>query len=590
MARKDSSGSRPTQVRRSSRVSPGTRVPASGSSAVARSSHGSSAVRADDRVLVALARPAARCRRAGPARTPRRSPPAVGDEQQVVAAAAAGRLRAAGDLVEDRLAVLAAGILVGHDHEAGALAGDPAHHRPLRGVPLARRAEDRDQPAAAGRRDRREQVEDGLERRRAVGVVDDDPERLAGIDPLHPARARPSTESRPGADGRRIEAERLAQGDDRERVVDVEAAGEAELERSPRPAAPSTSTRRRRRVLLDCGSPGRRPRRPCRTSRSARRPPGRRRRTRPADGSSTLTMARFGQADRARLSRVARAAREPLEQRQLRVAVRLPRAVELEVLVGEVREDRDVVGDAADPVERRARARSSRRRAASSPASTIARSVAWSSGASGVVACSALALVAPADPRRDRPDHARSTGRPPRARRRPGTTVVVLPSVPVIPTTAELVARVAVPPGRRVGEGGRAAVDDELRQRRRRAAAARRSRRRRPPRRPRSTKSWPSTCCAGDGDEQRRRARPPRVVGHAADRDRRERRRADRPCRRRARRAGGPSAASRSMSSPSGRGSAGSAAARSSAIVGVRVIGQPPRPRPGDPRRDRPAR
>ena len=63
-----------------------------------------------------------------------------------------------------------------------------AHHRALVAVALPCRAEDRDQPAAAGRRDRREQVEDRVERGRAMGVVDDHGERLAAFDPLHPAR------------------------------------------------------------------------------------------------------------------------------------------------------------------------------------------------------------------------------------------------------------------------------------------------------------------------------------------------------------------------------------------------------------------
>ena len=45
---------------------------------------------------------------------------------------------------------------------------------------------------------------------------------------------------------------------------------------------------------------------------------------------------------------------ELLEQPQLGVAVGLPRAVELEVLVGQVGQDRDVVGDRVDPAERQA--------------------------------------------------------------------------------------------------------------------------------------------------------------------------------------------------------------------------------------------
>ena len=73
-------------------------------------------------------------------------------------------------------------------------------------------------------------VEDRLERRGRVGVVDDDAERLARVDRLHPARdALDGLEA--GADRGRVEPEPLAERDDRERVVGVEPAGEAELER-----------------------------------------------------------------------------------------------------------------------------------------------------------------------------------------------------------------------------------------------------------------------------------------------------------------------------------------------------------------------
>ena len=53
------------------------------------------------------------------------------------------------DLVEDGLPVLAARVLVRDDHEAAALAGDPAHQRALGRVALARRPEDGDQAAPA---------------------------------------------------------------------------------------------------------------------------------------------------------------------------------------------------------------------------------------------------------------------------------------------------------------------------------------------------------------------------------------------------------------------------------------------------------
>ena len=119
---------------------------------------GHRAVRADDRALVALAGEQDDVARVGPARRPPRSPlgrSAMSSRswpRRRPAASAPAR-----DRLEDRVAVLAARVLVGHDDQPAALAGDPAHQRPLGRVPLAGRAEDRDQPAAAGRRDRREQ-------------------------------------------------------------------------------------------------------------------------------------------------------------------------------------------------------------------------------------------------------------------------------------------------------------------------------------------------------------------------------------------------------------------------------------------------
>ena len=142
-----------------------------------------------------------------------------------------------------------------------------------------------------------------------------------------------------------------------------------------------------------------------------------------------------------------------------------------------------------------------------SPASTIARSVACSSGASGVVACDCVVLGPPADARRDRADHA---GREPGGlegrngeigRRRLAVGAGDADH-------RQLVRRIAVPPrggtGQRRSRGG----DHELRPRRPRAAAARRSR---PPRLPRSaagTKSWPSACCPGMATKSIARAEP----------------------------------------------------------------------------------
>ena len=108
--------------------------------------------------------------------------------------------------------------------------------------------------------------------------------------------------------------------------------------------------------------------------------------------------------------------------------------------------------------------------------------------------------------------------------------VVVLPSVPVIPTTAELAARVAVPPrggARRArpasrsttswgsGDLGQRPLDD-------RGRGAPRCR-------GRATNSWPSTCWPGTATNSAPGRDRPRVVGHAADRDRRPAPPADRP-------------------------------------------------------------
>src|SRR6476646_1153424 len=69
---------------------------------------------------------------------------AVGDHEQVVAAPLAGRLRSTRDLVEDRLTVLAARVLVGDHHDPRALPGDPAHQRSLGRVAFPGRTEDGD--------------------------------------------------------------------------------------------------------------------------------------------------------------------------------------------------------------------------------------------------------------------------------------------------------------------------------------------------------------------------------------------------------------------------------------------------------------
>ena len=56
----------------------------------------------------------------------------------------------------------------------------------------------------------------------------------------------PSTGGEAVADGRRVEAQRLAEGDDRQRVVHVEPAGQPKLERAFAPDGAAYATRSRR--------------------------------------------------------------------------------------------------------------------------------------------------------------------------------------------------------------------------------------------------------------------------------------------------------------------------------------------------------
>ena len=355
-------------------------------------------------------------------------------DQQVVVAPLADGLRATRDLVQDGVAVLAARILVGDHDDPGALAGDPAHRRPLGGVAFAGRAEDRDQAAAARGGQRGEQVEDGLQGDRAVGEVDDDPERLAELDALHPpGDERDRREA--FADGRRVKPDRLAERDDRQGVVDVEPPDELEVH--------GRGARRRvvgdaqpPRVLLDAG----RPDVGCRVGAVGHHPGARL--LGDADERAGRRVVGVDDAGRRPAMRLRvggagplAAARQLLEQAQLGVAVRLPRPVQLEVLVRQVGQDRDVVGDGVDPREGEAMRGRLDDRGRIARARTMARRARWSSGASGVVACASLGdwtppirvAAVPVMPVRIPAASSAATAR---------NEVVVLPSVPVIPTTA----------------------------------------------------------------------------------------------------------------------------------------------------------
>ena len=132
------------------------------------------------------------------------------------------------------------------------------------------------------------------------------------------------------------------------------------------------------------------------------------------------------------------------------------------MLVGQVREDRDVVRDLPDPLEGEAvrRRLDDGRRVARPP--TIARSARCSSGASGVVTWARRVGPQPADLLLGRADQARS-GSPAASRAATAmAAVVVFPSVPVTPITPS--PRPGSPYHQAADHRERvlAAVDDEL--------------------------------------------------------------------------------------------------------------------------------
>jgi hypothetical protein len=372
-----------------------------------------------------------------------------------VTAPAAGHLGATRDLVEDRLAVLAAWVLVGHDDDARPLAGDAAHLRALGGVALAGRPEDRDQSAATSRCRRREEVEHRRQRRGAVGEIDHHAEGLAEVDPFHAPRddvdARQSL-----ADTHGLEAERLAERDHRERVVDVEATRQVEIDR---------------RVARGRGHVGVEP--ACVLG-DARRPdvgrrlgavgedarPGAAGRPDEQPGRWVVEVDDGGGHDGGRLLDAAHEARS-IEQRQLRVAIRLPGPVQLEMLVGDVGEDRDVVGDARDPVQgepvgRRLDDRGLVAGVDHRPESGLQLGRFGGRRVLGVV------VGATADPRGDRADH--PSAQAGRLERRHGE--VARGRLPVRARDADdrqRVGWVAEPPRRRARECRTCRVDDDLR-------------------------------------------------------------------------------------------------------------------------------
>ena len=268
-------------------------------------------------------------------------------------------------------------------------------------------------------------------------------------------------------------------------------------------------------------SRARRPRGRCRRSARSRPPRGRPPRTTTRPGRPRLTIATLGHGRPptilAGFCRVVTAAGEGLEQPQLGRPVRLERAVELEVLVGEVREHRGVAGDPEDAVElERVRRRLEDgdlrcRRGPSPRASPAARARRASSrGRRGARARRpTFVSTVPMRPAESPAASSAATAR---------NEVVVLPSVPVIPIAPS--ARDGSPyHQRRPGRGRARAEDTTSCGSARPAPGARRSP---PPRRPPAapaTKSWPSTWKPGTATNSVPAPDRPRVVGDAPDLD-----------------------------------------------------------------------
>ena len=218
----------------------------------------------------------------------------------------------------------------------------PAHQRTLAAVAVAARADDADDAPA---RELARGTQHVLERVGLVRVVDDHRERLPLLHGLEPAR-HAAHRLEPARDRRVVDPEQARRCERAERVLDVEAA--AQLERRRRRAPPARSPQRGSKPKVSASG----------SSAASRRP----------YSSPTLTAA-GGRRD---------------EEAPFRLEVRLHVAVEVEVVLAEVREDEaakrtrssrcscDACDDASIAHER-------------SPASSISRNVRCRSIASGVV-------------------------------------------------------------------------------------------------------------------------------------------------------------------------------------------------------------
>ena len=137
--------------------------------------------------------------------------------------------------------ILAARVVGRDDHDVGELGGDASHLRALLAVAVAAAAEDAD--ARVRRRELARGAQQRLERDRLVRVVDDHRERLPLVDRLESPR-HAAHRLEPARDRVVVDPEQPRGGERAERVLDVEAAAQLQVDR--RRAPPGRSPRRPR--------------------------------------------------------------------------------------------------------------------------------------------------------------------------------------------------------------------------------------------------------------------------------------------------------------------------------------------------------
>ncbi len=232
-------------------------------------------------------------------------------------------------LFDDGLGRLAARVVRGHDHGVGEPRGHRTHERALGAVAIAPAAEDRDDPLGPQLPDGLQEV---LERVVGVGVVHDDREVLARVHALEPpgdageARRGRRPLTFPGMPRARVAPERAQQ------VRDVEAAEQGRVDLDRAQGSPCHEAAPLQGETNVVGVDVRRARAPAPACRGEAVGPDRG----PRGGTKLGRAVVVGVDDRPSVL-----AEEGVEEVALGFEVAVHVAVEVEVVAGQVREDRD---------------------------------------------------------------------------------------------------------------------------------------------------------------------------------------------------------------------------------------------------------